>query len=206
MQITFNDKPLHLVEHSQHEFLLSNKEVALGYGVNQVTMSRHKTEHSDELIEGKHWLRLQVQTKGGKQKVIHWTKKGVVRLGFFIKSENAKKFRDWAEDYIVNPNAENDEIKNLKQIIMAQNKLIAENSSETRRKLDDIFMNDPSMHNDFLEFLYQANKAVHEVNIIRHISPRLDDTHQSLSNFMLHITRRYEKIRGVSKYKMKQIE
>jgi len=64
----------------------------------------------------------------------------------------------------------------------------------------DSFMNDPCLHNDFLEFLYQANKAVHEVNIIRHLSSGLDSTHQSMSNFMLHMTRRYEKIRGVSKY------
>jgi len=103
--ITFNDVELHLQEHSQYEFLLSNKEVALGYGITENAIIKHLKRRSDELIEGKHWLRLEVQTKGGKQKVIHWTKKGIVRLGFFIKSENAKKFRDWAEDYIVNKKA-----------------------------------------------------------------------------------------------------
>ena len=30
-----------------------------------------------------------------------WTKRGVVRLGFFIKTSKAKQFRDWAEDYII---------------------------------------------------------------------------------------------------------
>jgi len=100
--ITFNNVELHLQEHSQHEFLLSNKEVSLGYGVVAKTINDHRSNHKDELLENKHWIRLSVQTKGGKQKVIHWTKKGIVRLGFFIKSENAKKFRDWAEDYIVN--------------------------------------------------------------------------------------------------------
>ena len=69
------------------------------------SLAQAKKNNEDELTEGKHWLRLEVQTKGGKQKVIHWTKKGIVRLGFFIKSENAKKFRDWAEDYIVNERA-----------------------------------------------------------------------------------------------------
>ena len=101
MQITFNNTSLNLVEHTQHEFLLSNKEVALGYGIKLNTLATHKNEHQDELLENKHWLRLEVQTKGGKQKVIHWTKKGIVRLGFFIKSQQAKAFRDWAEDYIV---------------------------------------------------------------------------------------------------------
>jgi len=204
MQITFQETPLHLIEDTRHEFLLSNKEVALGYGTTIQSLNQAKRNNETELIEGKHWLKLEVQTKGGKQKVIHWTKKGIVRLGFFIKSENAKKFRDWAEDYIVNTvPGQNDELKKLQDIIMAQNKLIAE--QPIKQKPDDIFMNDPVLHNNFLEFLYQANRATHEVNIIRHLSPALDTTHQSLSNFLLHITRRYEKIRGVDKHIFKQI-
>lgn len=102
MNITFQNQGLHLVENQEHEFLLSNKEVALGYGINVATLRSHQSKSRDELIEGKHWIRLEVQTNGGKQKLVHWTKKGIVRLGFFIKSEQAKKFRDWAEDYIVN--------------------------------------------------------------------------------------------------------
>jgi len=103
--ITFNNVELHLQEHPQHEFLLTNKEVALGYGASLDAMNMARNRHADELIEGKHWIRETASTKGGKQKVIKWTKKGIVRLGFFIKSEDAKKFRDWAEDYIVNKRA-----------------------------------------------------------------------------------------------------
>jgi len=100
--IIFNNVELNLQPHQQHEFLLTNKEVALGYGTSLKALTLTKSRNETELIEGKHWLRLEVQTNGGKQKVIHWTKKGIVRLGFFIKSKNAKEFRDWAEDYIVN--------------------------------------------------------------------------------------------------------
>ena len=78
--------------------------------------------------------------------------------------------------------------------------------AKLKSKPYDVFMNDSVLHNSFLEFLYQANRATHEVNAIRHLSPALDTTHQSLSNFMLHITRRYEKIRGVDRYKFNQIE
>ncbi len=45
---------------------------------------------------------MEVETNGGKQRKLFWTKRGVIRLGFFIKSERAKKFRDWAEDLILN--------------------------------------------------------------------------------------------------------
>ena len=97
--------------------------------------------------------------------------------------------------------ATDDEVKKLQAIIMAQNKLIAQ-QPQTKH---DIFMNDSMLHNNFLDFLYQANKVTHEVNAIRHLSPGIDSTHQSLSNFMLHITRRYEKIRGADRYKIDRI-
>ena len=32
-----------------------------------------------------------------------WTKRGIIRLGFFIKSDRARLFRDWAEELIINP-------------------------------------------------------------------------------------------------------
>jgi len=99
--IKFEDTQLQLKEDTTHEFLLTNKEVAQGYDVkiNQLTQARNN--HQDELIEGKHWLKLEVATKGGKQKVIHWTKRGIIRLGFFIKSQRAKKFRDFIEDLVI---------------------------------------------------------------------------------------------------------
>jgi len=100
--ITFEDKQLQLQEDPSFEFLLQNKDVAKGYDVSIVTLSRHLKLHSDELIEGKHYLRLDTQTNGGVQKVIHWTKRGIIRLGFFIKSKRAKKFRDFIEDLTLN--------------------------------------------------------------------------------------------------------
>jgi len=156
MQITVLDKTLHLVEDTQHEFLLSNKEVALGYGVAQSTLRSNFNNHKDELIEGKHWTRLHVKTNGGMQRVIHWTKKGIVRLGFFIKSKQAKEFRDWAEDYIVNPTnsldyqlqRENIELKRTLNRLLVNNidieKLKQQNLTyyteldETKRKLQKI--------------------------------------------------------------------
>jgi len=56
--ITFHDTTLHLEPDTQHEFLLTNKEVALGYGISSQTINDHKNKlHSDELIEGKHWIK-----------------------------------------------------------------------------------------------------------------------------------------------------
>ena len=63
---------------------------------------------SSELIEGKHFV-FAVDILNGKEqsalKIPHnstlWTKAGIIRLGFFIRSERAKLFRDWAENLIL---------------------------------------------------------------------------------------------------------
>ncbi|NRR90641.1 hypothetical protein HSX10_03585 [Winogradskyella undariae] len=86
-----------------HEFLIPTKEVGLGYGVTAYTIRLHKKRHSKELIEGKHFLSSVTISNGakGSSRGTMWTKRGIVRLGFFIKSERAKLFRDWAEDLII---------------------------------------------------------------------------------------------------------
>jgi len=128
--VKFEDLELEIVEDEKHEFTLSTKEVALGYGCKTDVIRQSKYAHQDELIEDKHFI---FKRDDKNRKVIHWTKKGIVRLGFFIKSENAKKFRDWAEDYIVNSTAtptQNKEIERLQETILQQNRLLALQSKE----------------------------------------------------------------------------
>jgi len=100
------DLTVSIIPNQQHEFLMTSKEVALGYGVNSGTIRKSLFDHSDELLEGKHFLKgvTNSNTLAGTNLQPHqtfWTKRGIVRLGFFIKSERAKQFRDWAEDLII---------------------------------------------------------------------------------------------------------
>ncbi len=92
-----------IMPNAEHEFLMSTKEVAFGYGVSDKTIRKHKVEHFDELTEGKHFVSAATFSSGRnfKHNTTLWTKRGIVRLGFFIKSERAKQFRDWAEDLII---------------------------------------------------------------------------------------------------------
>jgi hypothetical protein len=98
MEVSFENITLTVRESSTHEWLLETTLVADGYGVTPQAVRNHKSRRADELIKGKHYVSV---TKGDGVDTF-WTKKGVVRLGFFIKSKQAKKFRDWAEDLIVN--------------------------------------------------------------------------------------------------------
>lgn len=93
-----------IIPDSQHEFLIPTKDVAAGYGINVNTLRSHKSQNKDELIEGKHFIST-VQILNGainSTRTTMWTKQGVIRLGFFIKSDRAKLFRDWVEELVVN--------------------------------------------------------------------------------------------------------
>lgn len=61
----------------------------------------------DELEEGKHFIEGVTDSHSStNQKKTMWTKRGVIRLGFFIKTPMAKEFRDWAEEQNTINNAE----------------------------------------------------------------------------------------------------
>ncbi len=96
-----------ILPHEQYEYLMTVKQAANGYGSSKYSIFQAVHNHPDEMIEGKHFVRgvnilLTPKIKGVVQpNSILLTKRGVVRLGFFIKSERAKLFRDWAEELII---------------------------------------------------------------------------------------------------------
>lgn len=93
-----------ILPNEQYEFLMTTKEVACGYGVTAYNIRQHSMKQSSELIEGKHYVRgvsMSHTLANAQPHQVFWTKRGIVRLGFFIKSERAKLFRDWAEELII---------------------------------------------------------------------------------------------------------
>lgn len=101
IQITYDDNlQLEVRPHDTHEWLIETALVAKGYDVDKQVVKKHLVRNASEFVENKHFVRW-VQNVPSNEPQIFWTKKGVIRLGFFIKSERAKRFRDWAEDLIV---------------------------------------------------------------------------------------------------------
>lgn len=101
MNIQFQDINLEVIPDKSHEWLLDSAMVADGYGITESALRKQKSRNAEDLKEGKHWVGQNVPTSSGVQNKTFWTKKGVIRLGFFVKSEKAKQFRDWAEDLIL---------------------------------------------------------------------------------------------------------
>lgn len=93
----------------EFEFVMTTSEVAKGYGISASRLRSAKFDYKNELVEGKHFItsvqKMDAGCKSGgylQSNQTLWTKRGIVRLGFFIKSERAKMFRDWAEDLVIN--------------------------------------------------------------------------------------------------------
>lgn len=110
--IPFEGSSLSVITNPEHEWLLDSATVALAYGITEAGLRMHKLRHSNELILNKHFIEVEANSlivnSVTNSDTLHtsvlktfWTKKGVVRLGFFIKSEQAAKFRDFAEDLVL---------------------------------------------------------------------------------------------------------
>jgi len=107
LQVT-DELAVTVIPNSIYEFMMPTEDVAAGYGVNPKTVRGHKYANPDEFIEGTHFLTCARKTSSGSKsdnyppiKTVYWTKAGIIRLGFFIKSNKAKQFRNWAENLIL---------------------------------------------------------------------------------------------------------
>lgn len=102
---------VNVLPHEQFEYLMDSKEIAIGYGTSPYVIRTTQMRHETELIEGKHYVKgvtICHTLPGIQPHKVFWTKRGIVRLGFFIKSERAKLFRDWAEELIIKVDEQKD--------------------------------------------------------------------------------------------------
>ena len=109
LQMTVSDGlTVQVLPNTQHEYIMTTKEVANGYGVTEYAIRQNKVSLGDELTEGKHFV-VAVSIPHGEipkdfkcaHNAVLWTKRGIVRMGFTMRSERAKLFRDWAEELII---------------------------------------------------------------------------------------------------------
>lgn len=131
--VKFEGIELSVIKDKAHEWILSTEQVALGYGVTDAAIRNHKLRRPNELIESKHFVCV-TDSDGVKT---YWTKRGVVRLGFFIRSKQAVKFRDWAEDLVIEkveqkPLSQLEIIAQSAQILLEQDQRI----SSVEKKLE----------------------------------------------------------------------
>jgi hypothetical protein len=85
-------------EQTQVEILnfqtFTTEYVAKRYGTSVTNIRDHKREHADEIVEGIHFV---IVKNDRNRPLIKWTLRGIIKLGMFIRSKEAKCFRLWAE-------------------------------------------------------------------------------------------------------------
>lgn len=85
--------------------LVNNEQAAVGFGVGQEAIRKHKHEKPNELQENKHWVMREVETEVGKRTANFWTLRGILRLQVYIQTPEALIFGAWAEGAIFDGNA-----------------------------------------------------------------------------------------------------
>ncbi len=107
---------VNVIPSENYEYLMTTKEVAKGYGTSKYAVYKALERHSSEMVEGKHFIKgVDISSTPLKDGSIQansflFTKRGIVRLGFFIKSERARLFRDWAEELIIKVSEERENL------------------------------------------------------------------------------------------------
>ena len=141
--------------------------VAKRYGTSKGNIKVHKREHADEIIDGVHFVYELVDTNGGKQEVLKWTLRGIIKLGMFIRSKEAKYFRLWAEQELEKTilselaQAKETRQKNLSLVskVADLNAVLIDNAKRHKREING-YKSQLKQHNDKIVVLrHELEKA-----------------------------------------------
>ena len=109
--------------------------VAKRYGTSTTNIRLHKRDHADEIVENIHFVTS--QNKFGTVEV-KWTLRGIIKLGMFIRSKEAKNFRSWAEAELEKSLKKlEDELKASREL-GAKIKLLESSQDEKYREIYDL--------------------------------------------------------------------
>jgi len=97
--VQYNDLELHPLLDARHEWFLSITEVAQAFDVDISTITAIKESKQSTLTEGRHYQYEEVLSGGIRaSRILLWSKKGILRLAYYLKSDAALKFLDFTED------------------------------------------------------------------------------------------------------------
>lgn len=142
----------------------STEYVAKRYGTSEANIRIHKREHADEIVENTHFIT--EQNKFGVNE-IKWTLRGIIKLGMFIRSKEAKYFRLWAEQELEKTilselaQAKETRQKNLSLVsqVSSLNALLIDNAKRHRREING-YKSQLKQHNDKIVVLkHELEKA-----------------------------------------------
>nr|DAO83005.1 MAG TPA: N BRO family, N-terminal domain [Caudoviricetes sp.] len=155
-------------ERTQVEILnfqtFTTEYVAKRYGTSETNIRDHKREHADEIVEDIHFV---VVKNDRNRPLIKWTLRGIIKLGMFIRSKEAKYFRLWAEQELEKTIlseltlAKEARQKNLSLVskVADLNAVLIDNAKRHRREING-YKSQLKQHNDKIVVLrHELEKA-----------------------------------------------
>ncbi|WP_462110572.1 hypothetical protein [Campylobacter concisus] len=142
----------------------STEYVAKRYGTSEANIRIHKREHADEIVKNTHFVT--EQNKFGVNE-IKWTLRGIIKLGMFIRSKEAKYFRLWAEQELEKTilselaQAKETRQKNLSLVsqVSSLNAVLIDNAKRHRREING-YKSQLKQHNEKIVVLkHELEKA-----------------------------------------------
>lgn len=155
-------------EQTQVEILnfltFTTEYVAERYGTSVTNIRDHKREHADEIVEDIHFV---VVKNDRNRPLIKWTLRGIIKLGMFIRSKEAKYFRLWAEQELEKTilselaQAKETRQKNLSLVsqVSSLNALLIDNAKRHKREING-YKSQLKQHNEKIVVLkHELEKA-----------------------------------------------
>ena len=155
-------------EQTQVEILnfqtFTTEYVAKRYGTSETNIRDHKREHADEIVEDIHFV---VVKNDRNRPLIKWTLRGIIKLGMFIRSKEAKYFRLWAEQELEKTilselaQAKETRQKNLSLVskVADLNAVLIDNAKRHKREING-YKSQLKQHNDKIVVLrHELEKA-----------------------------------------------
>ena len=162
MQILFQTEPTQVEILNFQTF--TTEYVAERYGTTVNNIKEHKRLHADEIVEDIHFV---VVKNDRNRPLIKWTLRGIIKLGMFIRSKEAKYFRLWAEQELEKTilselaQAKETRQKNLSLVsqVSSLNALLIDNAKRHRREING-YKSQLKQHNEKIVVLkHELEKA-----------------------------------------------
>jgi len=138
--------------------------VAKRYSTTVNNIKEHKRLHADEIVEDIHFV---IVKNDRNRPLIKWTLRGIIKLGMFIRSKEAKYFRLWAEQELEKTilselaQAKETRQKNLSLVgqVSSLNALLIDNAKRHRREING-YKSQLKQHNEKIVVLkHELEKA-----------------------------------------------
>jgi len=164
----YKDFELMPLFHKKFKWLFTLDDLIKGFNVTSLQLQNIIDEHKDILKENIHFIKKESLENKSTENIIYWTKKGIIKLAFFIDTLNSIDFVEFLDE-LKPPKLDQLDTKNLISIYKAIEKKMMTMATDENQNIDSEQLE--TMMNTF-------NKLVHTHNNLM----VLEQQHENGSN------------------------